>query len=107
MTVFKNDAALLEHFRNGDQRGLLAVYNHYYDEVTQYIADQVPETEAHRKLIYDTFYQAFSRHARLAYDSDQDYRSYILNIAKERIVNYGRNQNHEAHSISEEVREGR
>jgi RNA polymerase sigma factor (sigma-70 family) len=98
MTLFLDTPALLEQFRRGDREALSAVYEHYVAEVEAVVKRGFPlatqggyvagakDVEVVRELVQETFVRAFSDQARAAYDGVRRYRPYLVQIAKNLLI---------------------
>jgi len=95
MSVFQENRELLKRFREGDRSALLAVYNHYVDDVFKLVrygfllggsppsrVSGIQELEAQSDIVQEVFTRAFSPSARLSYDGLRPYRPFLLRIAK-------------------------
>ena len=105
MTVFAEHPALVIAFRRGDRAALETVYWWYVAGVERVVRfgfrlgqrdDGVPlsvpgaERDAVADLVQEVFARAFSERARLAYDGLRPYGPYLLQIARNLLVDRAR-----------------
>ena len=98
MTVFLENRALLNAFREGRPEALRTVYLLYVDQIisllktgftdksTCHFIRGVRDPERQRELLQEVFIRAFSKNARLAYDGLRPYRTYLTTIAGNIII---------------------
>jgi len=109
LTVFEENKQLLNNFRQGTAEALSAVYLRYVDDVAAVLrrgfmlqakdtrVPGVPSAETERDLVQEVFVRAFAEKARRAYDGLRPYRPYLIQIAKNLLVDYFRKQGREFH----------
>jgi len=106
--MFENNRKLLDEFRKGQQNALAEVYRQTVDVVTRVIRSgfhvstrtgtRVPgvySMEIQRDLVQEVFVRAFSEKARRNYDGLRPYKSYLVQIARNLLVDYWRKQGRE------------
>ncbi len=93
MTIFRENRALLDEFREGRVEALRTVYYFYVDYIATIIKNGFTESRSGRftggvrdperrlELLQDVFLRAFSPNARTAYDGLRSYKSYLTVIA--------------------------
>jgi RNA polymerase sigma-70 factor, ECF subfamily len=100
LSIFDENRELLEGFRRGERGALVAVYEHYVDDVALLVrrgfsmqaqdgrlhVPGAPDIDAEHELIQETFVKAFSYRAREAYDGVRPYRPFLLRIAKNSMI---------------------
>lgn len=106
--MFENNRKLLDDFRKGQQDALSEVYYQYVDAVALVIRSgfhvstktgtRVPgvsSMDIQRDLVQEVFVRAFSEKARLGYDGLRPYQPYLVQIARNLLVDYWRKQGRE------------
>ncbi len=108
MTIFLVNREILESFRRGDDPTLRDVYIFYIKDVERFVATgwfdsktrirtgRIDDFELQMELIQETFLRAFSDGARLAYDGIRPYRTFLLRIARNVIIDYLRKRPRDA-----------
>ena len=92
MSIFAQNRALLDAFRRGDNEALTEVYLHSVDSVERLVRQLLrrhlksDEEDRVRDLLQDIFIRAFSAQARLSYDGLRPYRPFLLQIARNRVI---------------------
>ncbi len=92
MSIFAQNRALLDAFRRGDNEALTEVYRHSVDSVERLVRQLLrrhlksDEEDRVRDLLQDIFIRAFSAQARLSYDGLRPYRPFLLQIARNRVI---------------------
>jgi RNA polymerase sigma factor (sigma-70 family) len=105
MTVFANDDKLLRRFRAGDREALSTVYWHYVASVEVLLRKclatagpnpwSVRSSADLRDLLQDIFVKAFAERARLAYDERRAYRPFLMQIARNTLIDHLRSASRE------------
>ena len=102
MTLLTNNRPLLDAFRRGENDALASVYREYADDVLQLLFRGIVEkqkgtyirgiADVNQRLdcLQDVFVKAFAANARESYDGLRPYRSYLLTIARNRLIDYWR-----------------
>jgi RNA polymerase sigma factor (sigma-70 family) len=103
MTVFATDKDLLLRFRAGDRRALATVYWHYVHSVELLLRRCLAAADRRgwgaradvADVLQDVFVKAFAERARLAYDCRQEYRPFLMAIARNALVDHFRGASRE------------
>jgi RNA polymerase sigma factor (sigma-70 family) len=109
VTLLLSNRSLLEAFRRGERRAIEQVYRTYVDPVTRLLQGGFPfvsggTVHSFRGFdnawdlecaVQDTFIQAFSPAARLAYDGLHPFAPYLLAIARNRVISSMRSEGRE------------
>lgn len=100
MPLLRDNRALLDRFRSGEQRALEEVYRAYVGPLFTLFrngfsfqsagtwcraAGQFAEHEI-EELVQETFRRAFEERARLTYDGLRLYKSYLFTIARNHVI---------------------
>ncbi len=96
MTFFIENRHLLQAFREGDERALTAVYQHYIGDIEAFAIHRTPDFESCKDLVQEIFIRAFKKRARIAYDGVRPYRPYLLQIARSAIIDSMRRRSRSA-----------
>ncbi len=98
MTFFDGRNDRLTAFRAGDRTVLAAVFHTYADDVArvfrlgfrldakQLVLPGLGDVEREKELLQEVFLRAFSERARLAFNPLRPYRPYLLQIARNLLV---------------------
>ncbi|MCA1664484.1 MAG: sigma-70 family RNA polymerase sigma factor [Myxococcales bacterium] len=106
MSLLIERRELLDRFKRGERRALEEVYRHYAPEVAAFLQRGFTFSSAGRPLhfrgyaqpfdldnaLQETFVRAFKESARLAYDGLHPYKSYLLAIARNLVLDEFRNR---------------
>jgi RNA polymerase sigma-70 factor (ECF subfamily) len=107
MTIFASNRELLDGFRRGESQSLTLVYKHYVSKVAACIArgfqrpyddlsvPGVESAELQREYVQEVFLRAFSEAARQAYDGIRAYQPYLMQIARNLLIDHWRKQGRE------------
>jgi RNA polymerase sigma-70 factor (ECF subfamily) len=101
MSYLVENRDLLTRFRAADAAAFREVFRHYAPEVTRFLRRGFSFRAGERHVrfagyqevfsiedaIQEVFRRAFSVNARLAYDGLRPYRTYLLTIAKNAVIN--------------------
>jgi RNA polymerase sigma factor (sigma-70 family) len=102
VTIFVQRRDLLDAFRRGERWALTAVYREYVDAVALLLRRgfrldakgvTIPgasDPELERELLQDVFTRAFRESARQSYDGLKPYRPYLMQIAKNLLIDSAR-----------------
>lgn len=98
--MLKNDYSLSKLYRQGDPAALRVMYRRYAKDIGKFIKNRfinpntgVPfsctlDDEIQQDLIQEIFLRFFSENARRSYDSSHTFRSFILAIAKNTVIDF-------------------
>src|SRR5262245_56542135 len=100
MSLLLEQRALLDRFRRGERLALEEVYRHYAPEVAAFLQRGFTFMSGGRHLrfagyrqpfdldnaLQETFVRAFKESARLGYDGLNPYKSYLLAIARNLVL---------------------
>ena len=106
MSLLIERRELLDRFKRGERRALEEVYRHYAPEVATFLQRGFTFSSAGRSLrfsgyaqpfdldnaLQETFVRAFKESARLGYDGLHPYKSYLLAIARNLVLDEFRNR---------------
>src|SRR3954468_8581722 len=106
MSLLIERRELLDRFKRGERRALEEVYRHYAPEVAAFLQRGFTFSSAGRPLhfrgyaqpfdldnaLQETFVRAFKESARLAYDGLHPYKSYLLAVARNLVLDEFRNR---------------
>src|SRR5262245_1007229 len=106
MTLFVERRELLARFRAGDRRALEETYRHYAKAVATFLSRGFVFSASGRSLRFvgysnsfdvdnalsETFLRAFQESARLGYDGIHPYKTYLLSIARNFVIDELRRQ---------------
>jgi RNA polymerase sigma-70 factor, ECF subfamily len=106
MSLLIERRELLDRFKRGERRALEEVYRHYAPEVAAFLQRGFTFSSAGRPLhfrgyaqpfdldnaLQETFVRAFKDSARLAYDGLHPYKSYLLAVARNLVLDEFRNR---------------
>ena len=106
MSLLIERRELLDRFKRGERRALEEVYRHYAPEVAAFLQRGFTFNSAGRALrfsgyaqpfdldnaLQETFVRAFKESARVAYDGLHPYKSYLLAIARNLVLDEFRNR---------------
>ncbi|HEY1587259.1 MAG TPA: sigma-70 family RNA polymerase sigma factor [Polyangia bacterium] len=106
MSLLIERRELLDRFKRGERRALEEVYRHYAPEVAAFLQRGFTFSSAGRPLhfrgyaqpfdldnaLQETFVRAFKESARVAYDGLHPYKSYLLAIARNLVLDEFRNR---------------
>lgn len=106
MSLLIERRELLDRFKRGERRALEEVYRHYAPEVAAFLQRGFTFSSAGRSLrfsgyaqpfdldnaLQETFVRAFKESARLGYDGLHPYKSYLLAIARNLVLDEFRNR---------------
>ncbi len=105
LELFSENRKLLDSFRSGQDDALSRVYWAYVDDVAALVRGgfllrtesgaRIPgahNAELERELVQETFLRAFAEKARDAYDGLRPYRPYLLQIARNLLIDDYRKQ---------------
>lgn len=104
MTFFNGRRDRLDAFREGDRRTLTEVFHAYANDVSlmlrrgfrlerqQVAVRGVGDVEREKDLLQEVFLRAFSERARLAFNPLLPYRPYLLQIARNLLIDEARRQ---------------
>lgn len=106
MSLLTERRELLDRFKRGERRALEEVYRHYAPEVAAFLQRGFTFSSAGRQLhfagyaqafdldnaLQETFVRAFKESARLAYDGLHPYKSYLLAVARNLVLDEFRNR---------------
>jgi RNA polymerase sigma-70 factor (ECF subfamily) len=106
MTLLIERRELLDRFKRGERRALEEVYRHYAPEVAAFLHRGFTFQSGGRPLrfagyaqpfdldnaLQETFMRAFKESARLGYDGLHPYKSYLLAIARNLVLDEFRNR---------------
>ena len=105
MTIFETDRYLLAQFKIGETAALEKVYYHYVDKVDTIIRmgfyekksdthiPGISNIDTQRELIHEVFSKAFKQSALDAFDGIRPYKSYLVTIVRNTIIDHYRRQN--------------
>lgn len=102
MSVFENNRALLDKFREGERAAMATVYERFVDDVETLARRGFSLPDVHirgttiqeqRELVQETFAKAFSERARISFDGLRPYRPFLLRITKNLMIDRLRSQN--------------
>lgn len=106
MSLLIERRELLDRFKRGERRALEEVYRHYAPDVAAFLQRGFTFSSAGRSLrfsgyaqpfdldnaLQETFVRAFKESARLGYDGLHPYKSYLLAIARNLVLDEFRNR---------------
>lgn len=106
MSLLIERRELLDRFKRGERRALEEVYRHYAPDVAVFLQRGFTFASAGRSLhfrgyaepfdldnaLQETFLRAFKDSARIAYDGLHPYKSYLLAIARNLVLDEFRNR---------------
>ena len=106
MSLLIERRELLDRFKRGERRALEEVYRHYAPDVAAFLQRGFTFASAGRSLrfsgyaqpfdldnaLQETFVRAFKESARLGYDGLHPYKSYLLAIARNLVLDEFRNR---------------
>ncbi len=96
MTVFEQNRALLEAFRQGEAFALEIVYRRYVNDVVRFVQNKLGrgawDFELQGDVIQEIFIRAFGQSARLAFDGVRPYKPFLLSISRNIIIDFIRKQ---------------
>lgn len=103
MTIFENNRSLLDRFREGETQALAEVYRHYLDLVWTVVhrgftlgaegqtrVAGIAAPDSAREFVQEVFTRAFSEKARESYDGLRPYRPFLLQIARNLLIDHWR-----------------
>ena len=116
MTLLIENDGLLESFRRGSSEALTQVYRHYVKEVAwlvqrgfilkgqhQVNIPGVYNPELEQELVQEIFFRAFSEKGRVSYDGQRPYRPYLLQIAKNVVIDHWRSHDKEVAHTDDDI----
>lgn len=95
MKVDVEDNDLLERFKNGDENAFEILYTKYSRDIVRYINSYIKDTDVAEELMQEVFIILYKKPEK--YDGKSKLISYIIGIARKKILVYFRNlKSHEA-----------
>lgn len=107
MTFFDGRRDRLDAFRAGDRATLEALFRESVDDVSllirrgfrldarSLVVRGIADAEREKELVQEVFLRAFASRARLAYNALFPFRPYLLQIARNLLIDEWRKQGHE------------